>query len=175
MSEDRYEVEAANKELLKRFLSLWNSDGDNEDGFLEAEINTIFNESFDYREDSAMTPTRISGMSGPYSGRLLQREISLNQEVFSDLKLDTNDFQVLAEGNRAVAWWDAQGTQQHPVRLRTDGPSGPYVDVSPLENVISARGVTLATFEDGRITSLEMIWSPMSLLQQLAWREGHPR
>lgn len=144
-----------NKQLLRRYITQMWQEGK------EEVAQELFDPSFRYLEDRVLPPTRASGMDE----KSLLREIRVNREVFSNLQVDVRD--VVAEDQQVIAHWLVAGTHSGPAHFylmdtRTDRK------VEPTNRQLVAEVICFAPIRDGRIQDLRHVWSPMSLLQQLA-------
>jgi hypothetical protein len=144
-----------NKEQVRRYITEMWQEGNKE------VVHDLFDTSFDYLEDRVLPPTRVSGMDE----RSLLYEIRINREVFSNLQVEV--LELVAEDQQVTAHWLVSGTHSGPAQFylmdtRTDRR------VEPTERRLAAEVITFARVSNGRIHQLRNVWSPMSLLQQLA-------
>jgi ketosteroid isomerase-like protein len=80
--------------------------------------------------------------------------------AFSDVELDVSPFDVA--GDRACVEWVVTLTHSGPLQLAEDA----VIDATGLR--VSLHGVTVAEFEDDRISSFRQYWDELELLEQLA-------
>lgn len=144
-----------NKELVRRYITEMWQEGN------EEVVHDLFNTSFRYLEDRVLPPTRVSGMNE----QSLLYEIGVNRKVFSNLQVEVHE--IVAEDQQVIAHWLVSGTHSGSARFylmdtRTDRR------VEPTERQLAAEVITFAWVSDGQIHQLHNVWSPMSLLQQLA-------
>jgi ketosteroid isomerase-like protein len=143
------------KQLLRRYITQMWQEGQ------EEVAQELFDPSFRYPEDRVLPPTRVSGMDE----KSLLYEIRTNRQVFSNLHVDVRD--VVAEDQQVIAHGVVTGTHSGPARFylmdtRTDRR------VEPTNRHLAAEMICFAQVRDGRIQQVRHVWSPMSLLQQLA-------
>jgi ketosteroid isomerase-like protein len=139
-----------NKELVRRYITEMWQEGNKE------VVDDLFDTSIRYMHDEVLPSTRTSSMRPS-----LLYEIGANREVFGNLQVEVGE--IVAEDQQVIAHWLASGTHSGPARFSWDRPL-----VEPTERQLAAEVITFARVSDGQIYQLRNVWSPMSLLQQLA-------
>jgi SnoaL-like polyketide cyclase len=143
------------KDLVRRYITEMWQEGN------EEVVHDLFDTSFRYREDPVLPPMRISGMNE----RSLLYEISVNREVFSNLQVEVRE--MVAEDQQVIAHWLVSGTHSGPAQFYLMDTRTKRL-VEPTERPLAAEVITVARVSDDQIHELYNVWSPMSLLQQLA-------
>jgi steroid delta-isomerase-like uncharacterized protein len=133
MSED-------NKALSHRFFEETMSSGNL--GWLD-EVT-----SPDYVDHDPVFPEDIHGIED------LKETMSGYLDAFPDLKMSVED--QVAEGDKVVTRWVAQGTHQ-----------GELMGVAPSGNRVRIEGITIDRFENGKFVESWDNWDALGLMQQM--------
>jgi steroid delta-isomerase-like uncharacterized protein len=84
----------------------------------------------------------------------LKQYVSMIRSALPDLHLTLEDD--IAEGNKVVSRWRAQGTHQ-----------GELMGIAPTGNQVAITGITIHRIEDGKIVEEWENWDALGLMQQI--------
>ncbi len=84
----------------------------------------------------------------------LKQFVSMIFGAFPDLRVTVED--ELAEGDKVVSRWTAQGTHQ-----------GELTGITPTGNQVDISGITIHRIEDGKIVEEWENWDALGLMQQI--------
>ena len=88
----------------------------------------------------------------------LKQFVSMIRAGFPDLRVTLED--AIAEGEKVVSRWTAQGTHQ-----------GELMGIAPTGNRVTITGITIHRIEDGKIVEEWSNWDALGLMQQIG---AHP-
>ena len=80
--------------------------------------------------------------------------VSMIRSGLPDLRITLED--VIAEGEKVVSRWRAQGTHQ-----------GELMGIAPTGNEVAITGITITRIEDGKIVEEWENWDALGLMQQI--------
>lgn len=93
--------------------------------------------------------------AAPHSGKEgIRRMIGMYLQAFPDFEIQSEE--TIAETNRLVVVWKAQGTHQ-----------GKLMNIPPTGRKIAARGVTVITVENGLVKHALYFWDVAGLLRDI--------
>ena len=84
----------------------------------------------------------------------LKQFVSMIRAGFPDLRVTLED--AIAEGEKVVSRWTAQGTHQ-----------GELMGIAPTGNRVTITGITIHRIEDGKIVEEWENWDALGMMQQL--------
>ena len=84
----------------------------------------------------------------------LKQFVSMIRSALPDLRITLEDD--IAEGNKVVSRWRAQGTHQ-----------GELMGIAPTGNHVAITGITIHRIEDGKIVEEWENWDALGLMQQI--------
>jgi steroid delta-isomerase-like uncharacterized protein len=84
----------------------------------------------------------------------LTQYVSMMRSAFPDLRITLEDD--MAEGDKVVSRWIAQGTHQ-----------GELMGAAPTGNQVTITGITIHRIEDGKIVEEWENWDALGLMQQI--------
>lgn len=84
----------------------------------------------------------------------LTQFVSMIRAAFPDLRVTLDD--AIAEGDKVVSRWTAQGTHQ-----------GELMGIAPTGNRVTIAGITIHRIEDGKIVEEWENWDALGMMQQI--------
>ena len=84
----------------------------------------------------------------------LKQFVSMIRSALPDLRITLEDD--IAEGNKVVSRWGAQGTHQ-----------GELMGIAPTGNHVAITGITIHRIENGKIVEEWENWDALGLMQQI--------
>jgi steroid delta-isomerase-like uncharacterized protein len=84
----------------------------------------------------------------------MKQFVSMIRSAFPDLRVTLEDD--IAEGNKVVSRWRAQGTHQ-----------GELMGIAPTGNQVAITGITIHRIEEGKIVEEWENWDALGMMQQI--------
>ena len=84
----------------------------------------------------------------------IKQFVSMIRSAFPDLRVTLEDD--IAEGNKVVSRWKAQGTHQ-----------GELMGIAPTGNEVAITGITIHRIEEGKIVEEWENWDALGMMQQI--------
>ena len=136
--EKKPDITSENKDILNRVEVLWNT-GD------LAKIDDMFGTDFVNHDPNAPDVNDLEGY---------KEFIVMTRTAFPDFHVTSED--MIAEGDKVVSRWTAQGTQQ-----------GELLGIAPTSKHATWTGISIYRFADGKIVEAWWFKDMLGLLQQL--------